>query len=656
MSVLNLALPTARRHNRRAPRAGMGFLVAIAATMALLAAGCGGGGGGTPSTPVAPGNTAGMGTIRGQVNSLHLASAQGGAAAASPQTLKASLDGTNITAPVNADGSFSLPLVPAGTYAVTVSSSDGSQAGHAIVQVAGNTDTQAVVNILPAGHVTGVVSAAGSNGAPSVVGGVDVTLMAASPEVVPLPIFSPHAPIGPLPFQPGPIANAASRGKPGRQTTTTPTNPSGTTPFSLHTTSNTDGFYDFGGVPAGFYQVNAVSGSQSATTFVSVLPAQASSANLFLQIAVAQGTAHITGTVTGPDSTGKIGPIQGAYVRFALRSLPCEPIPFAGVGVGASSGGSATGGPISTNSSSMSVAPTAAGRAQRRGRQAMSGGATPPPTLTGPPSAGNPTMVFPCVQPELGGPIAAGSAGAGSAGPGTPTSAGGAAIAELVPEGATTDSSGNYSFDVPSYVVSLEASAQGFQSGEQDVTLAPGDNKVVNFQLTPIVVDSGLQASLTVAGQGTGPITVASGAPFKLTLTLTNTATHPVNVTEFAGGAEARLLNSNGDLVWSSTFGKLLPQFALLKTLQPNESITDNETFNGLDNEGLALADGVYTLQGQITSVATNLVTINVTGPVPPNPTGPTVPIEPPIAVPGAAGSAVAAGPAQPTVPQAPTS
>ncbi|MDQ2733133.1 MAG: hypothetical protein M3Y56_15885, partial [Armatimonadota bacterium] len=485
MMALELALPAARHDRGRAPRSGKGLLAALAATLALLTAGCGGGGGGTPTTPTGPGSTTTMGTIRGQVNSLQFASATGGAAAASSQNLHVSLDGTNVSSPVNADGSFSLPSVPAGTYTVTVSSPDGGQAGHAIVQVVGNTDTQAVVNVLPAGHVTGVVSAPSATGSPSVVGGVDITLMAASPEVVALPIFSPHVPVGQLPFNPGPITNTASRARTGRQTTINPVAPTGTTPFSLHTTSNSDGFYDFAGVPAGFYQVNAVSGSQSATNFVSVSPAQASSANLFLQTAVAQGAAHISGTVTGPDSIGRIAPIQGATVRFAFRTRPCGPVPFANGGVGISGGGVAVAGSPSTSSSGMA---TAAGRVQSRGRQVIAGAPTPPPN--GPGSSG-PAIAFPCVQTDLAGPLSAGIAPTGST-----TAAGSqSTIAELVPQGAVTDSSGHYDLDVPSYVVSLEASAEGFQSMQQDVTLAAGDNKVVNFQLTAVVPNSALQAT-----------------------------------------------------------------------------------------------------------------------------------------------------------------
>nr|MDQ2732944.1 BsuPI-related putative proteinase inhibitor [Armatimonadota bacterium] len=155
---------------------------------------------------------------------------------------------------------------------------------------------------------------------------------------------------------------------------------------------------------------------------------------------------------------------------------------------------------------------------------------------------------------------------------------------------------------------------------------------------------------------GTGPVSVASGDPFKFTLTLTNTSSQPVTVTEFAGGAVARLLNSNGDEVWSSTFGKLLPQYALLKTLQPGETITDDEAFSGRDNQGLALADGTYSLQGEITGNATNSVTVNVTGTVPPNPTGPPVLVEPPVALPALAGAAIGSGAFRPSKPQSPTS
>jgi hypothetical protein len=184
--------------------------------------------------------------------------------------------------------------------------------------------------------------------------------------------------------------------------------------------------------------------------------------------------------------------------------------------------------------------------------------------------------------------------------------------------GATTDAQGNYTLQVPVAAVDLVASANGYASQSQTLSLTANGDVQVDFQLTSTAPDPKLVAAMTLDGSST----VTSGTKVGVHLTLTNTASHAVDVKMFGPGDVVSVNDSNGQFVWSSVFGLMLPDIATIQTLQPGASITDSETWPGTYVDGTLVPSGSYTFQGVIAGIITNPVTVTVTGGPAPQPTG----------------------------------
>ena len=518
----------------------------------LTAAGCGGGG-----TPSGNALTSATGRVAGSVST---------ASGTSSTSLKATLDGTSYSAPVDSSGNFVMPQVPPGTYNCTVTNANGSAAGHISVQVAANSTTTATVSVLPAGGVAGIVSKFDASNTLVADSGVTVTLTAQSGEAPPVPIFAPAS-------SNSPATTSAYR---GRQSTTTTGTATSSTTLTLTQVTDANGNFNFEGVPAGLYQVSATDGSLTAQDFVSVGPAESTSANLTLVAAPVQETATVSGTVS--DASGN--PITGAYVRYVLN-FPCV----------------ATATPATSSTKRASAA-----------RQAPSPNSGVQIGVAGPTTAPvGGVIASPCadaIATAFGGSSGSQSAGA------------------MVPGGAVTDSSGHYTFTVPASVTALVASAQGYVSQNESVTLTAGGTQTVNFTLTAVPARANLSPTLTVNG-GSGPITYTAGTTYNFTMTLTNTTSAAVTVNVFGTGGALQLLDVNGNDVWDSTYGMMLPDVVSVQTIQPGKSITSTATWSGTSNFGSALPNGTYTFQGSIAGYSTSTVTMTVTGstaPVLPSP------------------------------------
>ena len=564
-------LSGSRRHGR-----GSVWWKMLICAAAVALAGCGGGGGtGTP--PASPG------TISGRV----VTSAASGSSAPA-QGLSVSVDGapTTAPAPVKPDGSFSLPGVPPGSYTLSVKNGDGSLAGHAVVNVSAGMSTATILELLPAGQISGIVSQRDSSGNLTPVAGLTVKLDSASPEEPPLPIFNPG--VNPSTVTPvlegqtaasgvtstgsgtgvssSPIIGAPPPG--GPPPPVPPGVPPATMPLSLTTTTASNGTYSFTGVPAGLYSLSSSQGSLSASTFVSVSPAQTAAGDLILAAPVSTTPIQVSGVVTGIDASGQIHPLANALIQFEV-----EPTAVTGGGGGAAI----------------------------RSREAQ-------PTL--PNFIGAPL------------PIAGNVGGASASG-----------APAILPFGVTTDSSGHYSWTIPAGVTTLIATAQGYLPGKGTVSPDATGKAEVDFQLN-VDPAASLTATLSVDGFGTGPISIAPGVPLKATLTLSNPSASPVNVYLTGVGEDLLVLDpSHGNgLVWSLNFGKLVPDLAEVEKIPPGSSLTAHVTWPGVDNNGLPLPDGTYAIQGSIAGVTAAPVSFTVAGapsstpPAPPNQSGPQPP------------------------------
>ena len=569
----------------------MRFLQLLAAILFSVSAaalvGCGSGGGSQQGSP---------GQILGNVDSRQASSSP--TTSASLKTgMKVTIQGTNIQGTVAPDGSFSLPSVPPGNYTVTVVTSDNKVAGQASVQVGAGQTTDTVVTLGPAGQVVGFVRTTDSTGALIALSGVTVTLTAVSSGIE-IPVYGPM-----------PMARAGVR----PQQASVPT-PIDTTALVLTTTSGADGSYTFSGVPPGQYQVSATQNNLSDTTMVWVGSLSTASADLTLTAAVTNTLVQVEGTVQGIDpQTGNATPLKGATVSYILSFPPCGPVANpGGSGSGGSSGGSVGGGVVSNGTATPAVQSRAARSASTpKGRDVI---VSPPP------------CVLP-VSPVLG------VATPGSA----PT---------LAPVQAVTDDQGHYSLTVPASVTEMAAYATGYITATQQVTLSTTQTNEVSFTLQPAPDLSMLAAALTIDGQGAGPVTVQSGASLDLTLTLTNNGTTSQTITLYGPGDAVELYDASGNFVWSSTFGKLIPDIVTEKTLAPGDSITAHEHWPGTDVQGNPLFDGTYEFQGQIAGINAKPVTITVQGNVGPNPGGPPTPPPP---TNGSANSGSAGVPRPPT-------
>ncbi len=141
----------------------LGLAAMVAAVIAIIGCG-GGGGGGTALAPIGGGGGgtgggggAGGGTILGQVTN------NGGLAQAKLQrlnfaNLRALVQDTDLSAPVNTDGTFRLDNVPPGRQVVQIDDSSGGVGGVVTVNVGtGRTTSTGAIVPQPVGRITGSI-------------------------------------------------------------------------------------------------------------------------------------------------------------------------------------------------------------------------------------------------------------------------------------------------------------------------------------------------------------------------------------------------------------------------------------------------------------------------------------------------------------------
>ncbi len=117
---------------------------------------------------------------------------------------------------------------------------------------------------------------------------------------------------------------------------------------------------------------------------------------------------------------------------------------------------------------------------------------------------------------------------------------------------ATTDATGTYNFtNIPAGTIQLVASAAGFQSVTQNVTVTAGITTTANFALTPASSSPG-----TVTGKVTNISTggVISGAAVKWnTTSAASNSSGVYTLNNVAGGSQSVIASANGYLPLSST-------------------------------------------------------------------------------------------------------
>jgi hypothetical protein len=93
------------------------------------------------------------------------------------------------------------------------------------------------------------------------------------------------------------------------------------------------------------------------------------------------------------------------------------------------------------------------------------------------------------------------------------------------------------------------------------------------------------------------------GQPVLMTLTETNTSKHDINI-GLGPSVDGFFVTWNGHEVWASNTGPQ-PQFILLKTLKPGESVTLSATWNGHSNIGPASTPtGTLVVHSQVAGAA----------------------------------------------------
>jgi hypothetical protein len=118
--------------------------------------------------------------------------------------------------------------------------------------------------------------------------------------------------------------------------------------------------------------------------------------------------------------------------------------------------------------------------------------------------------------------------------------------------------------------------------------------------VAPLVApaDTGLVVKLT-----TDHMVYHLGQPVVMTLTETNTSKHDSNI-GLGPSLGGFFVTQNGHEVWASNTGPQ-PQFVVLKTLKPGESVTLSATWNGHSNLGPASTPtGLLVAHSQIAGAA----------------------------------------------------
>jgi hypothetical protein len=271
-----------------------------------MLAGCGGGGG--SSTVTGGGTTASVGTLSAKVTTAGVA----------VSTLQVSVDGQPVTAPIGADGSFTVPGLPPGDHVVDVIENGGMKAGRAIFTIiAGGTATLPVpIPLTGSGLITGLVTSRAGMGPSTPMLGVEVT---ARSGLIPMmgsdgstTIGSATNPTAPLIYPP----------------------PPGETYTAV---TADDGSYKMSGVASGPYLVSVVvPGFKPAYAWVFVTADATVTADFALEAVVAPGVGTVAGTVTGTKIDGTTAPIEGATVIIAMGTawIPPAPLPAPMMSVG----------------------------------------------------------------------------------------------------------------------------------------------------------------------------------------------------------------------------------------------------------------------------------------------------------------------------------
>jgi hypothetical protein len=234
------------------------------------------------------------------------------AAGVNPQDYSIYLDGAKLSATPAADGSFRLPLVPAGQHTLALVAKSGMTARYMPIEVKPGVSTDVGdVTPAPAGEIGGMVMKQAADGSLSPLAGVEVL---ADPNVY-----------------------VIMGGTPGTAGAARPSiyPPAPTDPSAVQYKAITDdtGNYLIPGVAPGEYTVTvSVPGLEQGVQWVYVNPGQLAAANFQLQEVVEPGVGTVEGTVSGKTSEGGQAPLEGAMVTITVGTpweppLPLKPVP-----------------------------------------------------------------------------------------------------------------------------------------------------------------------------------------------------------------------------------------------------------------------------------------------------------------------------------------
>jgi hypothetical protein len=277
--------------------------LSVAVVLVLAAALVGCGGSGSPST--APVNAQGaiQGTLTGAPN---------------PQSFSLYLDGQKLAPTPAANGSFSLPQVPAGRHTLALVSKSGMMGKYLQVDIKpGGHVNVGDVTPGPAGEIGGMVMQEAPDGTLTPLSGVEV-LADSNVYVVP-------------PGTGGGTGSGSGSGSTGSSAYPPP--PTDPSLVEYKGISDDTGNYLIPGVAPGDYTVTvSVPGLVEGVQYVLVQAGQLSAANFQLQTAVAAGVGTVTGTVSGKQSDGTTAPLAGAMVTITVPTpweppLPLQPLP-----------------------------------------------------------------------------------------------------------------------------------------------------------------------------------------------------------------------------------------------------------------------------------------------------------------------------------------
>jgi hypothetical protein len=449
-----------------------------------LLVGCGGGS-----------NSAGSAQQRGSVSGSVLS------AMSTPGTaMTVSLDGKNISAPVAANGAFTLNNVPPGIY--TLVAQAGDQAGAMVVTVAGGKVTNiGQMELSGAGQISGLVTDTSTH-APLANAQVVVTNVAATTDTTPLPVRACQTDMA--------------------------------------------GSYTVDALPEGAYLVTVNKGGYATATLDLTVSAGATTAGDVALQAATTSTGSVAGSVTSTNTDGAVVPVSGVFIVLTSSTSGAQP-PIVAMPATATSASNQsialypTIGPswqqyytYTADDGSYHLDGVPAGSytatAMRSGFNSQSQSVTIVAKQTTALSFTLTMQVIPMgtisgtvtdattQQPIAGANVTAimygvGSSGSGSTAGGSVGNAGTkhrAAIASpAMPSGfqvsATTDSNGAYTLLVPTAVGAISVSAAGYTYTTMPVTVALNQTVTVNIPLTAV-------QSITLSGTVTAPVGATSDA------------------------------------------------------------------------------------------------------------------------------------------------